>query len=98
MSLEDRDWYREALAERLRRNRRVTRRGLWLAIAMVASILVVIVLVAPPTFASRCDQATWQIRPVTCWQYSWQALSARVAGNMTATRGYPVIVVTKPAP
>lgn len=37
-----------------------------------------------PTYASEwvgfrvqsCDLGTWQIEPVACWQYSWQALSA----------------------
>jgi CRP-like cAMP-binding protein len=46
-----------------------------------------------PILTSHCDQTAWQIQPVRCWQYSWQALSAPVEGNMAATRGWPVIVV-----
>jgi hypothetical protein len=83
MSLLDRDWYQKDLARRLRRIKGTAsyvppyRRRLlpWLVIALVT-----IVLAAPPTLTSRCDQSAWHSDPISCWQYSWQALSARVAG------------------
>src|SRR5690242_16813090 len=100
MSLMDRDWYREDLAKRLLRIRGATQpkpaeqavpvrhqnRGFWLTGTMLA-VVIGIVVAAPPILTSRCDQTAWQIQPVACWQYSWQALSVRVEGNMAATRG-----------
>ena len=97
MSLEDRDWYREDLARRAAsdelRRRRAKWRGLRQAVAMLAITVGAIILVAPPVLASRCDLVGRNIQPVACWGYSWAALSARVAGNMAATRGYPVFIV-----
>jgi hypothetical protein len=109
MGIMDRDWYREDLAKRLRRIPGAAQpaeptplehraaparlnRGFWLTGTMLA-VVMGIVVAAPPILTSRCDQTAWQIQPVRCWQYSWQALSARVEGNMAATRGWPVVVV-----
>jgi hypothetical protein len=103
MGMMDRDWYREDLAKRLRhwapavRSHRATpalrlSRGFALT-AMMLAVVFGIALAAPPILTSRCDQTAWRVEPVACWQYSWQALTARAAGNMAATRGWPLIIV-----
>lgn len=107
MSLDDRDWYREELAQKRRRldlaqrlHRAVPelarpdwRRRLWPPLAISVTVLAGMTLIAPPIMTSRCELSAWRIEPVACWRYSWQALSARVGGNMDATRGWPFAVV-----
>jgi hypothetical protein len=93
MSLMDRDWYRAELAQRQRRLRRDERRRA-LTIAVVATAMVLTALaILPVAVAPRCDFAAWQRQPVACWRWSWAALSVRVAGNMEATRGFPIATV-----
>jgi hypothetical protein len=56
---------------------------------------IVLAALAIPSFTltSRCDPDGWRTMPVTCWRWSWAALSERVSRNMAATRGWPVTVV-----
>ena len=56
-------------------------RGFWLTGTMLA-VVAGIVVAAPPILTSRCDQMAWQMQPIRCWQYSWQAW---VAGNRLPT-------------
>lgn len=93
MSLMDRDWYRAELARRQQRSRR----GKWWRALRVAAVVTAVVPIAlailPVAFTSRCDVGAWQTVPSACWGRSWAALSERVAGNMRATRGWPLIIV-----
>jgi hypothetical protein len=90
MGLMDRDWYRADLAQRQRRRKwRGAVRGGMAATAIMLAALAIL----PFTLTSRCDPDGWQTMPLTCWRSSWTALSERVAGNMAATRGFPIVTV-----
>jgi hypothetical protein len=59
--------------------------SIWLVAAML------MLLAAPPILAPRCDLGAWQIEPVACWQYSWQALMATPHSYPVTTPDYPFV-------
>jgi hypothetical protein len=93
MSLMDRDWYRAELAQRQRRLRRDERRRVLRLIIVATAVVLTSLAIVPVAVTPRCDFAAWQMQPTACWRWSWAALSVRVAGNMAATRGFPLAIV-----
>jgi hypothetical protein len=67
-------------------------RRLWL-LATPVVILAGVMIATPPAITSRCDLSAWSAQPISCWRYSWDALSERVQGNMANTRGWPYVIV-----
>jgi len=67
--------------------------------AVIAAAVIIAATVAvglPVAMVAQCEVDGWSSKPLTCWRLSWAALSDRVAGNMTATRGWPFIIVQTP--
>jgi hypothetical protein len=93
MSFNDRDWYRDEVAKRLRQ-RQQPRRGKWpdlprranwrdliRGLFAVMAIVLAVFVTFPVTLTSRCDLGEWRTTPVQCWRSGWAALGGRIAGN-----------------
>jgi hypothetical protein len=87
MSLDDRDWYREDLARRLRRARRQERLSSLRGLAAAGAILVAVVAVAPLVMTPRAS-----------YQASWRAIAQRVTGNIHCTRIVGFAIHVRPRP